>query len=532
MSRGRSYLQQLPILATLAFIATMFLSMPYRFHADAVTFGRMGEDLYHLGYLPTIAYGQNYLFSLTPYLYAFYKAVLPSGTSWAMLLMLAGTTLSIAGLWLIYGSFLITARRAGGTAFVPSLLFCVLLASAASYVFDLSQNASIEVSLFALGWLLFAGSKVENDGPGQCSGRWWFATGAALSFASYSRPQVCTYGIVLVVLLAVRLRSSSRPLFWKGLGFLAAGIAVAYLPMLAHNIFRAPYWPFGLHADPHLAGGRSIVKALRIVVHDIVPSTLDIEAAHPFRTTLILLWAGAAIVAYLRASAGKLPLSALDHAWLFGTILIVAVMVLQKDMITDSGNRRYFLHTVLALIWLFCRFCPRGRTGTLLASALAAGLLLFSIPAWSAGIATGRITNRLARETREHLVPELARRHEVILSDYWDAYYLSFLAEDRIQVEAAPWELVRTYGRFTEEQLRNSLWLIRCGRGRMTYDSLVDEFGAGVVDRKTDIPVTNRFCGAECELWKLPDGNWAVDLMKKWQPLYFSTRYPPGSKPR
>jgi hypothetical protein len=530
MSRLRSHLLQLPILITLAFMATLFLAMPYRFHADAVTFGRMGEDLYHVGYLPTVAYGQNYLFSLTPYLYAFYKAVLPSTTSWAMILMLAGTTLSIAGLWLVYGSFRITARREGGNSFVAPILFCVLLASAASYIFDLSQNASIEVSLFALGWLLFAGSKVEEDAPGQCSGRWWFATGAALSFASYSRPQVCTYGIVLVLLLLIRLRSSSRPLFWKGLGLLAAGAVIAYLPMLAHNIFRAPSWPFGLHAEPQLAGGRSIAKAMRIVIHEILPSTLDIETAHPFRSALIVLWAICAIAAYLRMAARRQALSALDHAWFGGTILIVAVMVLQKDMITDSGNRRYFLHTVLALIWLFCRFCPRGRIGTALASALAAALLLISIPAWSASLETGWVTNRLARETREKLVPELARHDAVIISDYWDAYFLSFLAEDRIQVEAAPWGLVRTYGRFTENQLRNSLWLIRCGRGRMTYDSLIDEFGAGVVDRKTDIPVTNRFCGAECELWKLPDGNLTVDLMKKWHPRYFSTHYPPGSR--
>ncbi|MCX7009553.1 MAG: hypothetical protein NTY53_20305, partial [Kiritimatiellaeota bacterium] len=92
---------RLPVLLLTGWALALNLSMPYRgLDSDVATFGLMGNDLLHLGYVPTLTYGQNYLFSITPHLYALLRWLCPT-LSAVMALTLAGSLLSLGGLWLV-----------------------------------------------------------------------------------------------------------------------------------------------------------------------------------------------------------------------------------------------------------------------------------------------------------------------------------------------------------------------------------------------------------------------------------------------
>ena len=68
------------MLLLLGAVYAVSLRLPYcNLDSDAVNFGLMGEDIYKYGHWTTLAYGQNYLLSITPYLYAGFKAILPRG---------------------------------------------------------------------------------------------------------------------------------------------------------------------------------------------------------------------------------------------------------------------------------------------------------------------------------------------------------------------------------------------------------------------------------------------------------------------
>ncbi len=64
--RVLALLWQLPMLLLVAGLYVFFLRVPYcSLDSDAVNFGLMGEDVYKYGHLTTLAYGQNYLLSIS-----------------------------------------------------------------------------------------------------------------------------------------------------------------------------------------------------------------------------------------------------------------------------------------------------------------------------------------------------------------------------------------------------------------------------------------------------------------------------------
>ena len=145
-----AWLWQAPMLLLVLALYALFIRLPYcSLDSDAVNFGLMGEDLYTYGHLPSLAYGQNYLLSITPYLYAAFKALLPITVPWAYILAAAGGLLSLAGLWMIFRSFVSAAdqtRRRSGVALV---LFFVLLMGLPKHLFAYGGNASTELGYFS-----------------------------------------------------------------------------------------------------------------------------------------------------------------------------------------------------------------------------------------------------------------------------------------------------------------------------------------------------------------------------------------------
>ena len=77
--RWSAVLVRLPFLLLAAALFTLYVRLPYRIlNSDVAVFGLMGEDILKYGYLPTYAYGQSYLFSILPYVYAAIRWLAPA----------------------------------------------------------------------------------------------------------------------------------------------------------------------------------------------------------------------------------------------------------------------------------------------------------------------------------------------------------------------------------------------------------------------------------------------------------------------
>ena len=203
----QAVLIRLPVLALVAGVTALYVALPYQgLDSDATTFGIMGNDLMRHGYLPIFPYGQTYLFSLTPYVYAGVRMLLPAAVPHVVSFALAGSLLSMGGLWLIYESLITVQRRAGGRLLPAGLLFCLFVASSPCFVFDLSVNSSSEMAMFLLGVLLFLFSRMEDANiPDRRRIRLWFFIGVACSFSYLVRPQITAYGVFMVGMLIWRM---------------------------------------------------------------------------------------------------------------------------------------------------------------------------------------------------------------------------------------------------------------------------------------------------------------------------------------
>ncbi|TAN37329.1 MAG: hypothetical protein EPN23_05935 [Verrucomicrobia bacterium] len=521
--------------AVLIVMAALYLGLPYRsLDSDVATFGLMGEDLYRLGYLPTLTYGQNYIFSLTPYLYTFFRFVLPADTPTPITLALAGSVLSLSGLWLVYESFLAVWRRSATPHPITPLLFCILLLASPLYIFDLSRNSSIELSLFTLGGLMFAASRIfaalhERKAP---SPGWWVLAGAMFAYAAYSRPQICLVGLFLLLPLAYQLlRNVSASAGFRTVFWLLAGGVLGWLPLLLHRLWRAPLWPFPTTLATHLNSWHGIREACQMLGQEILPAIFGLNADHPLRYAVIALWLGSALVAFfIVLKKRKADITVLDYAWLGGFLTLLLIMALETNLTRNATGRRYCLHIYLAAVWLFCRFAVRPGWRNY-AVALTAAVTLFSIPRWIELTRAEWQDNLWIKAVQNHLIPELRAQHAVILANYWDAYLLAFLARGQLPIEAVPWDWVRTYGLLRENELRGrTLWFVSTGYGHSTADQLRAHFGPKVLEHKTDLPLQTKYFGRACELWQLPADADLVALMKKCQPRYFTTPYPPGAR--
>jgi hypothetical protein len=542
-------LWQLPILVVAGAIYAFYLRLPFSsIDSDSATFALMGEDIYRYGHLTTLTYGQNYLFSITPYVYAAFKAVLPKTVPWAFILAAAGGLLAMSGLWMIYASFLSVCEQTRRRTWLSAVLFAVLLLAMPKHFFDFGGNASTELSYFTVGLMLLAASRVAarlRAGQPAAYG-WWFVFGLAFGYGLYSRIQTCAYGWIPLIMLLWQQRHARRALL-AAAGAFGGGVLLASLPMLLHGLFRAETWPFIMHLDAQWADLKTRQEMWGILVTKVFPAMfsfnfhLDIP---DFREEMIMVWVALAVAGYLYFFLKRrAELTPLDHAMFWGPLIVLAIILTHTNMVIDQSNRRYCLQTIEALTWLFCRFCvpvvkplaldrpPPLRWRALLSAGFCGLLLASSAIAWRDEIVLHLSKNVQAKLARRDLIPELAQHHAVIIANYWDAYVLALLAEGRLKIEAQPWFWVRTYGLYSKAEMStNTLWLIRKGNGTTTWEMLTRELGAAQMREARTLPVHAECFRMPCELVSVSAPGNAAALMEKFHPRYFSTPYPPGAR--
>ena len=525
--RGAAW--RLPILLLTAWALALNLSMPFRGRdSDVATFGLMGNDLLHVGYVPTLTYGQNYLLSITPHLYALLRWLCPA-LSCVMALNLAGSLLSLGGLWLVYEALLLTVARDGRQQAWPLVAFCVLVGGSWNYLFDIAVFSSIELSLLLLGLIAFATARIERAQVTGVGSPWavWGLLGLATGYALCSRPQMLLFAVP--ALCALLFRQRLRP---SRLVALLAGVFLGYLPMLLHHLLRAADWPFHHQLPTQALTLHTFISAAGIYFTQIAPRIFDIGAEHLLHAALVLLWLIVVLALYfLPARLRGATLTLLDHVWAFGALALVLMMLLAPQLSLNQENRRYCLHLFLCAAWLFARCAAAPGWRRYAASALLAALTLATLPMWREQLANARADDRAWRAAQAEFIPYLEAQHAPILAPYWDAYVLAFLADGKLPIEAYPWDLVRTYGRLTEQDMATrTLWLVTAGRGKEAWARLDQELGAGTAQkmRQQDAPL--RLRDRACELWEFPDATTSVLLMKKFHPHYFSTPYPPGRR--
>ena len=515
--------ERLPIIVLICFMLTLFLALPYRsLDSDAATFGLMGNDIlkYHHG--STLTMGQTHLFSITPYLYALVRVLLPT-LSAPLAFAIAGALLSLSGLWLVYESFLRLQRRSGGPVILSCSLFCILVAASHTYAFDLAVNSGIELSIFSLGILMYAANRIDSAPvTARCSWSWFF-TGLATAYATYSRPQIAIYGLVAAVMLLIRRHR------YSGHVALLAGGFIGYLPMLLHRWFIAPHWPFKNDFPLVFCHGRQSHKSLATIFGSVIPRIFSVSPLHLVYSVLILMIVALALYFFLRA-ATRGRLTTLDWIWLIGTVGVLIVMDLFPALSANMEQRRYCEHLYLAIAWFFSRLWKESRAWCVAALVLVVAVAVSAVAPWRARLRDEQAADLEMRRVVHGFIPEVQSHDGIILAHYWDAYLLSFLADGKLRIEAYPWCAVRTYGLFTEDEFaKRTLWLSKVGYGKNTWRHLQDAFGTEAMKTMQETSMTNRLLGHECSLWEFPDSTGAVRLMRQYHPLYFSTQYPPGS---
>ena len=532
---GQGVLWRAPILLLSGTALVFFLALPYRgLDADATTFGLMGNDLLRYGYLPTLTYGQNYLFSLTPYLYALVRWLMPP-LSVTRSFVIAGSMFSLSGLWLVYEALLTVEDTAGRRRAWPLIVFCLLVGCSATYLFDISRFSGIEMSLFFLGIIMFIATRIERAivTATTPSPVLWGVLGAACGFVYFSRPAVVLYVVPAIGFLLLRLRTRGPDAWKSAILVLAAGAFVGSVPMLLHVLFRASLWPFGHQLCLHLGNRSAIGVDFKFFFTAIVPRVFDIGADNLLHSALVLVWIGGAIALFAVALwRDRTTVSVVDGVWAIGSLMIILAMILLPPLSLGTECRRYCLHLVLGTAWLFARYAGAPGWRRVSASLLVGGLVVLAIPQWQDRIGEAREKDRQVRELETRFIPYLKGLNAPILTQYWDAYLLAFLADGTLKIEAYPWDLVRTYGLLQEADMRRrTIWLVASGHCGDTRDRLVQEFGVQAVRQAHDQNVPFRLRGRECELWEFDTGQEAVALMKKYHPRYFTTPYPPGSRP-
>ncbi len=523
-------LWRLPMFLLTAGVLVFYLALPYRgLDADVTTFGLMGNDILRHGYLPTLTYGQNYLFSITPYVYALVRGLVPA-LSAPQALASAGSLLALGGLWLMYEGLLAAEDRGGRRRAWPPVVFCLLVGGSWNTIADLGRFSSIEVSFLLLGLIVWVAGRLERAlaAGAPPANLLWGVLGLVAGHAFYARPQMILFAALAAGLLLRRLRREQAAAFRPALLALLVGLLLGYLPMLLHNVLRAD-WPFGHHIHLKLGSPRKIAAAFLLFTTEIGPRLLGLDPAHRLYSALVLLWIVATVALYVTAVRRRpATVTSLDRVWALGSLITVLLMIVVPRLSVNAESRRYCLHVLPGVAWLFARFGAGPGARRAAASVLTAALTLLALPAWQRQLVEARDRDRSLREAETKFVPYLRSLQAPIVAQYWDAYLLAFLSDGTLPIEAYPWNLVRTYGWLKEPDMaRRTVWLVRSGYGGDTWRQLERELGAGAPERmrRQDTPLPLLDCA--CELWECPTGRETVALFKKYHPRYFTTPYPP-----
>ncbi|MDH5510679.1 MAG: hypothetical protein OEZ32_10045 [Nitrospinota bacterium] len=527
---------RLPGLMLGAGMLALFVAIPYAsFTSDVANYALMGWDIINRGYLPTLAYGQSYLFSFTPYSFALTRFILPEWISDIVALKIAGALFSIPGILLVFESLLMAQRQTGKPQIAPLVLFALIMASSDAYLFDLSLNSSNEMSILLTGALMYVAGRIDlqTDTGEKSSWRLWAMLGVVVVMMQYIRPMLLTFALPAIFFLLLKTKGRSgigtaaRPL-----APFATGVAIGYMPMLAHIIFRADNWPYTWFLPLEIGGGIGIENAVGVLGYVILPRLMTMlwdEA--PIRFVITALWIAAAMVIVFLAMAreGRSAFTVTDKTWIIGQASSILVMAMIPALSGDTGARRYCLHLLPAIAWIFVRFAfPMGKA-SMMAVALTMAMVISSTAGWRDKIAWEWKRNSQLSQTKEYAAPELAALNAVILTEYWDAYLLSFLSREKFIVEAFPWQIIRRYGYFTKEDMRRrTVWLVCDGYAHDTQNWLIAEVGAAAVEGMMRQDLKNSIIGRRCEVWELRDPSLPEKVMEKYQPRFFSTTYPPG----
>ena len=547
---------RLPFFLLAAALLLLYVRLPYRiFNSDVAIFGLMGEDILKYGYWPTYAYGQSYLFSILPYVYAVIRWLAPA-LSHVMALKLAGYVLSMGGLWLLFEALLLVQRQAGWGRGLAATIFCLLIASSSSYLFDIQEHSSLEISLFLLGFISFFAARIDAALARENRSRWWdwLFFGLGLSHALYSRPLVFAYGAMMLIWLIAmqRRRTLGWDLRWP-LYALLGGALLGYLPMILHDLLRAPTWPYSFHTHTPFAqcdkahpGSMVFWTMFRII--------FGLQMHHLLFSFVVVLWLiGTAwgCIYFLRRSRQAL-LTVLDVALPTGTFWIITVMAAFPNLSVNATHRRYCEHLFLAAVWLFARFAPQMLPRRWPALVLALMVFVTSFFSWKERLFYEIHVNDTMARQLPAVVAELKSYHAPILADFWDAYELRFLSNGELPIEAYPWQFVRTFNAIPREALcRRCLWLVREEKINSVKEQLLLHFhgnswrGASVTELQAPL-LSRQFeyweLGAPASLeriravemhrhrtlylWDL-NPHESVRMMTWFNPRYFSTPNPP-----
>jgi hypothetical protein len=152
------------------------------------------------------------------------------------------------------------------------------------------------------------------------------------------------------------------------------GAFVGYVPMLLHILFRAPLWPFSHHLCLHLGTWSAIKGDFTVFFTEIVPRVFDLGADNLLHSALTLIWIGGAIALFavaLRRNRAAVP--AVDGMWVIGSLAIALAMILAPTLSLSTECRRYCLHMLLGMAWLFARYAGAPGWRRVSASLLAGG---------------------------------------------------------------------------------------------------------------------------------------------------------------
>lgn len=504
---------------------------PYTlFNSDVANYGYMGNDIIAYGYIPSIPYGQNYLFPVTPYLYALYRVILPSSICDAYVMTAAGGTLSLLGFWMVYESFILAMRTAGKDPVLPGAVFLAFLMLSPVYQIDIMENSGQEIAIFTLGVLAFMATLMEAGIKRNVEAKpaYAFIFGLIWVYSAYARPQIAVYGAMFFIALVAMAWKTGKWRMTRGLAiFTAVGGIAGYVPMALHKIFRAPQWPFTLKSNLGLGSYEDIQSRMWLVTHKIFHFILSlIYGVTSFSMAMISLVAiSLAIfaVAVIRRR-GETPLVAESLFW--GSAIIVVAMILVPGLSMNADYRRYCLHSYLGFAFIFASAIPFRPVAVRSAMALAVAVtLVLSVPVWSRSLADEVVGHSWIGDVKA-MIPVLAARKKVIMADYWDAYLLGFMAEGKLTIEVFPWQVVRRYGAITEDRMREgAVWLIREGHGG-TVQTMIEK---GLRAPKEKMALFIPLFGRRYAYVEYTDPAIAADLMKKTRPDYFRVKYPPGS---
>jgi hypothetical protein len=520
-----------PFLVFASLFIFLRVLFPYSlFNSDVANYGYMGNDIIKYGYLPTIPYGQNYLFPVTPYLYALYRMIAPSSICDVFVMTAAGGTLSLTGFWMVYESLLLSMKTAGKDPVLPGAVFLVFLILSPMYQIDIMENSGQEIAIFTLGVIAFVATLMEAGirRNGAVRLALAFIFGLTWVYSSYARPQIAVYGAMFFIALVAVAWKAGKWGITRRLAFSTAiGGVVGYIPMALHKIFRAAQWPFTLKSGLGLGSYDDIQDRIWLFSHKIFHFILSLIYGVTYFSTAMIALAVMSVALFAVAvirRRGETPLVGAGLFW--GSVIIIVAMILVPGLSMNADYRRYCLHSYLAFAFLFASAIPFRRIAVRSAMTLAVVItFILSLPAWSRSLADEVVGQGWSQDAKA-MIPVLAASKKVIMADYWDAYLLGFMAEGKLAIEVFPWQVVRRYGAISEEKMRDgAIWLIREGYGGTVQAMIKKDLRSPKEKRAMFIPLF----GKRYAYVEFTDPAIAAELMKKTRPEYFSVKYPPGS---